>query len=248
MAFSFTFFIYNGQRLFRLRQKLLQPESIGERLQWVIKHKTPITIFSIIFGLIGLVCSFFINPYCFIILIPMGGLSIFYVVPVFPKSPPLRELPYLKIAVIGLVWSIAIVWLPFLDAPKQITHGFDFQYLIQSTIICSIPVFFFVVAITLPFDIRDIEFDKISNLKTIPQFLGVKKAKVLSEILLVGSIFLFYNLPIGSYFYSLLVGHIITMAIIAFTSKKRKELFFAGLIEGTVLILYGCVLITALIP
>jgi 4-hydroxybenzoate polyprenyltransferase len=241
MVFSFTFFTYNGQRLVRLRIKILQPENIGDRLKWVIKYQNPLTFFSIAFGIIGLVCTYFINPYCFIALIPMGALSVFYVFPIIPfysKSPTLREIPYLKIIFIGIVWSIAIVWIPLIDTkfPIGMATPNTFYALFQN--------FLFVIAITLPFDIRDIQFDKLNKLKTIPQILGSKKTVLLSELLLVGSILLLAISDIKlQHFYALLIGHIITMVIIALTTEKRKELFFAGIIEGTVLILYGCVLI-----
>ena len=241
MVFSFTLFTYNGQRLFRLRQKLLQPDSIGERLKWIIKHKTLLTFFTVLFGCIGLICSYFINPYCFIILIPMGGFSIFYVVPIIPfykNSPSLRDLPYLKIFIIGLVWSIAIVWLPLIDTKFGI--GLDINLFIS-----LLQNFLFVIAITLPFDIRDVKFDESNNLKTIPQLIGIKQTTALSILLLLISIFLLEVLPIKiHHYYALMIGYMITIIIIAFTTEKRKELFFAGLVEGTVLILYCCVTIT----
>jgi len=244
MVFSFTFFTYNGQRLYRLNQKILQPENLGERLLWIIRHKTILTIFTALSGFIGLLCTFFINPYCFLILIPMGGLSIFYVIPIIPfykKSPSLRDIPYLKIIVIGITWAIAIVWLPMVDIKFHIGMN-------PSTLLFSIlQVFFFVFAITIPFDVRDIKFDKLNHLKTIPRLIGIKGSVIFSEIILIGSIFLLYNLPVvGAYFYPLLIGHVITMLIIAFTNEKRNEIFFAGLVEGTVFILYSCVLITNL--
>jgi 4-hydroxybenzoate polyprenyltransferase len=240
MVFSFTFFTYNGQRLFRLRKKLLQPENISERLQWVIKNKAPLTYFSMFFGIVGMSCTYFINPYCFIILIPMGGLSIFYVIPIIPfysKSPTLRDLPYLKIFIIGFVWSIAIVWLPIMD-----TH---FEFISTSKfVIALIQNFLFVLAITLPFDIRDVKFDKSNNLKTIPQLVGLKQATILSVLILLLSVLLLIQLPISyNHFFGLIIGHILTILVIAFTNEKRKELFFAGLIEGSVIILYLCVLI-----
>ncbi len=242
MVFSFTFFTYNGQRLFRLKKKILQPDKIGERLQWVIKYKTPLTFFTAVFGLTGLVCTYFIGPYCFIILIPMGIISIFYVVPLIPfysKSPALRELPYLKILLIALVWSLIIIWLPHLTSP------FSSTTISGSLELPQLQVFLFVIAITLPFDIRDIEFDKTNQLKTIPQFLGIKKTILLSEILLLGAITLSFFLNLKTHhFYALIIGYLITMIMIAFTNKKRKELFFAGLIEGSVIVLYLCVLIS----
>jgi 4-hydroxybenzoate polyprenyltransferase len=240
MVFSFTFFTYNSQRLFRLRKKLLHPENISERLQWVIKNKALLTYFSVFFGMVGLSCTYFINPYSFIILLPMGGLSLFYVIPIIPfysKSPTLRDLPYLKIFIIGFVWSIAIVWLPIMD-----TH-FEFVST-NKFIIALIQNFLFVIAITLPFDIRDVKFDKSNNLKTIPQLIGLKRAILLSVLLLLSSMLLLKLITISyNHFFGLMIGSVLTILIIAFTNEKRKELFFAGLIEGTVLILYSCVLI-----
>ncbi len=241
MVFSFTFFTYNGQRLIRLKEKLIHPENLGERLRWVIKYKTVLTIFSILFGVAGIICSFYIHPSSWLILIPMGILSTTYVIPIIPfykNCPSLRDLPYTKIFVIGLVWSLIIVWLPLLDS----------QYLLQidmKLIMALIQNFLFIIAITIPFDIRDLEFDKQTNLKTIPRKIGVLNSILFSEILLIGSIvMLYFILPNHAHFYGLLAGHLVTMLLITLTNTKRKELFFAGLIEGTVLILYFSVLIT----
>jgi len=237
MVFSFTFFTYNGQRLYRLNQKIIEKEKLGKRLKWVIKHKVHLTISSIIFGLIGLLCTFFIDSYCFLILIPMGGLSVFYVIPLIPfikKTPSIREVPYLKIIAIGITWSIAIVWLPIVDT--QFYLGME-PFILMLGII---QVFLFVFAITLPFDIRDIRFDKLTNLKTIPRLIGSKNAILFSELLLVGSIVILHFLPIGNFIYPMVIGHIITMLIIGFTTEKRNEIFYAGLVEGTVIFLYGC--------
>ncbi len=243
MVFSFTFFTYNGQRLYRLNQKIIEKNNLGKRLKWVIKHQISLTISSVIFGLIGLLCTLFIDSYCFLILIPMGGLSIFYVIPLIPiykGSSSLREIPYLKIIVIGITWSIAIIWLPMMDT--RYTVGMD-----TSTLVISLlQVFLYVFAITLPFDVRDIKFDKITHIKTIPRLIGVKNTIVFSEILLATSVLLIYFLPVGLYFYPLILGHIITMIIIAFTNERRNELFYAGWIEGSVIILYTCVLISDL--
>jgi 4-hydroxybenzoate polyprenyltransferase len=161
MVFSFTFFTYNGQRLYRLNQKVIEKNKLGERLKWVIRHKIALTISSVIFGLIGLLCTLFIDSYCFLILIPMGGLSIFYVIPLIPiykKSPSLRDIPYLKIIVIGITWSIAIVWLPMVDTRYSV--GMLSLHLTFSLL----QVFLYVFAITLPFDIRDMKFDKLTHI------------------------------------------------------------------------------------
>ncbi len=243
MVFSFTFFTYNGQRIYRLNKKIIEKDKLSERLKWVIKHKTPLALSSLIFGLIGLMCTLFIDVYCFLILIPMGGLSIFYVLPLIPfykNSPSLRDVPYIKIIAIGITWAIAIVWLPMVDT--QYYLGMNSITLLFA----ALQAFLFVIAITLPFDVRDIKFDELTNLKTIPRLIGIKKTVIFSELLLSGSIVLLYYLPIGFYFYPMVLGIIITMLIIGFTTEKRNEIFYAGLVEGTVIILYCCVIITSL--
>lgn len=244
MVFSFTYFTYNGQRLYRLNQSIIDKNNLSKRLKWVIKNKIPLTISSVIFGLIGLLCTLFIDPYCYLLLIPMGGLSFFYVIPLIPiykSSPSLRDIPYLKIIVIGITWSIAIVWLPMIDT--RFFVGMDTSNLFLSLL----QVFLFVFAITLPFDVRDIKFDQLTQLKTIPRLIGINNSVIFSELILAGSIFIFPFSPIGTYFYPLIIGYVITMLIILFTNENRNEFFYAGLIEGTVLILYCCVLISSLL-
>ena len=121
----------------------------------------------------------------------------------------------------------------------------DFLHFSQKIGLTLLQNFLFIIAITLPFDVRDLKFDEKTNLKTIPRLIGVKGTILFAELLLVGSITLLYILlPNPIHFYGLLIGHLITMFLILFTAEKRTELFFAGLVEGTVLILYFSVLIT----
>jgi 4-hydroxybenzoate polyprenyltransferase len=241
MVFSFTFFTYNGQRLIRLKEKLIHPENLSKGIKWTIKHKIILSVFCIFSGIVGMICSLYIHPTSWLILIPMGILSTTYVIPIIPfykNCPSLRDLPYLKIFIIGLVWSLIIVGLPMLDTQSILKIN-------TKLILALTQNFLFIIAITLPFDVRDLKFDEIINLKTIPRLIGVKNSILLAEILLLISIIiLFFLLPNLAHFYGLLIGHLITMFLILLTTQKRKELFFTGLIEGTVLLLYFSVLIT----
>jgi len=184
MIFSFTFFTYNGQRIFRIKKELKHPDKIGNRLKWVIKHNRLLTFFSITFGLIGLVCVYYVNLYCWIILVPMGTLSALYVIPVIPfkpNSPTLRQVPFLKIFVIALVWSIIIIGIPMLDTEHV---NFKENVAIYLFILALLQVFFFVIGITIPFDIRDINYDREDNLKTIPTVFGIKKSLLIAILFL----------------------------------------------------------------
>ena len=112
----------------------------------------------------------------------------------------------------------------------------------------GIAFFLFILAITLPFDIRDLRYDLAANVKTIPAKIGVKKTIVLAELLLVVFMILKYyqlNLNHISYeqFTATSIAFFITAILIAFSSPKRPELFFSGLIEGTMILMYLAVLI-----
>ena len=241
MVFCFTFFTYNLQRIIKFRSKLNTTEQLGERLTWVINNVKYLTISSLFLGLVGSICVFYINQNCWFVLIPMGLLSFFYVIPFLPlknKSLTLRQVPYLKIFIIAIVWSIIIVALPIIDS-------YSLNFIRKNSLVFYLAlfhVFSFIIGITVPFDIRDIKYDRQDHLKTIPTAIGIKKSMYLSEVFLLLSLsstyLIFGNTPV---FIGLLLGHIATMIMVYFSNEKREELFFAGLIEGSVIILYLCV-------
>lgn len=114
-------------------------------------------------------------------LLPIGVLTLFYVVP-FRGNLSLRIVSGLKLFLIAFCWAFVTVFLPLLDADISINLDICITFLQR---------FFFVAAITLPFDIRDLQYDN-SSLKTIPQVFGEAKAKrigILFLMLFVGLIF-----------------------------------------------------------
>ena len=97
-------------------------------------------------------------------------LTLLYAIPFlsgFHKN--LREVSYLKIVVVALVWSGFTVLIPVLDA------GIEFSI---QLVLVAIQRFLIVVVLILPFDIRDVKYDAIS-LQTIPKKIGVEKTKKL---------------------------------------------------------------------
>lgn len=115
--------------------------------------------------------------------IPFILLTVLYAVPFlsgFDKN--LREISYLKIIVVALVWSGFTVLIPLVDAHIEISIDVVFLLLQR---------FLIVVVLILPFDIRDLKFDAIS-LQTIPKKIGIKKTKKLGLMLLFFSLVLEY--------------------------------------------------------
>ncbi|MEO9569771.1 MAG: hypothetical protein ABJH82_03860 [Polaribacter sp.] len=115
--------------------------------------------------------------------IPFTLITILYAVPFlsgFDKN--LRQVSYLKIIAVALVWSGFTVLIPLVDANKEI---------ILNVYLLMLQRFLIVVVLILPFDIRDVMYDAIS-LQTIPKKIGIEKTKKLGLIMLIFSLVLEY--------------------------------------------------------
>ncbi len=104
-----------------------------------------------------------------------GLLSILYALPVLPKYKNLRSLGVLKIFIVALVWMGFTVILPLVDEGMQVKWD-DVLLMMQR--------FLLVLALILPFEIRDMKFDA-PEMRTVPQRLGVKGCLKFGYILTV---------------------------------------------------------------
>jgi 4-hydroxybenzoate polyprenyltransferase len=115
--------------------------------------------------------------------LPFCLLTFLYAVPFlsgFHKN--LRQISFLKIIVVALVWAGFTVLLPVFDSSEEITINVVFL---------AIQRFLLVIVLILPFDIRDVKYDAIS-LQTIPKRIGVEKTKKLGLALMIFSLILEY--------------------------------------------------------
>ncbi len=105
----------------------------------------------------------------------LGAFTVFYAIPIPGEGKSLRSLPGLKIFIIGVVWAGSTVLLPLIDAG---------EYLSIDLLVDFFQRFMLVMVLTLPFEIRDLNFDD-ERLGTIPQKLGVYKTKVFGSVLMI---------------------------------------------------------------
>jgi len=101
---------------------------------------------------------------------------------------------------------------------------------------------FFVLAITIPFDIRDLSFDSLS-MKTIPQIFGVKKSIYLSlSFLVIFEILSILSFVISDFHFSLLVALLLSSLyagiLITKCHRQSHEYFFGYLMESSSLLMY----------
>src|SRR5690606_32985562 len=92
----------------------------------------------------------------------------------------LRGIPFLKLFLIAFVWAGSSIGL------LLVVHHSLIQY-----VYLFLAVMLFVIGITIPFDIRDKITDE-SELKTIPQSIGLNSSKIVSVFCLMLSGLLFY--------------------------------------------------------
>jgi len=152
-------------------------------------------------------------------------ITFLYAMPLLPKrlfvdqSKQLRSISGLKVYIIALVWAGVTVGLPLLNA----NYHFD-----QAIILMGVQRFLFVLALMLPFEIRDLKYDSL-KLATIPQQIGLIRTKQLGILLLVGFVVLEciqYFADVKSLLILISIA-VITAAFIVF-SKVEQSVYYSG--------------------
>ena len=169
--FLMTFFIYGLNKLTDINEDAI---NTPERAK-LIKKIEPIFKFSLVSSfilalLLSSLANFLALP---ILLFPLVSGTL-YSVKFFPNLPRLKDILGVKNIIIALAWAICSTLLPAIFLPEK-------RYI---AIIAVFYLFFlkgFINAVL--FDIRDIEGDRISGVRTIPVVFGRQKTKNLLLIL-----------------------------------------------------------------
>lgn len=224
--FSFfgTLFVYNFSRLLHI---YFNVKKYNSRSKFIHQHKKKIEIITFISFCFGVYLAFNFSKTTFFYLLPVSVIAVLYSIPLYGYR--LRDVPGLKLFLIGAIWTFVTVIIPVVES-KMIMNNFFWSICLQR--------FLFLIAITIPFDIRDLLFDDF-KIKTIPMVFGIKKAKIISlfalgfaEILLVVQ----YLTSDGYTFLeaaSLFVTYEITALIIYFCDLNKNEKYYSILIEGS---------------
>jgi len=94
-----------------------------------------------------------------------------YTLPVLPKAKNLRSWGGFKIFVVAIVWAGAPVLLPALSAKLMISWDVGIEIFQR---------FILVLILLVPFEIRDLKYDK-EELRTLPQRFGVTNSKIVGS-------------------------------------------------------------------
>jgi hypothetical protein len=124
----------------------------------------------------------------------------------------IRRIPLLKVFYVGLVWALMNCWLTLPEF--------------------NIPIFFisffFITALVLPFDIRDM---KVDTVKTFPTIIGVQNTKYIAYLLVfISTILSVFYLELN-YSIAFFLSSIITYILIYFSENERSDSYFSFWIE-----------------
>jgi 4-hydroxybenzoate polyprenyltransferase len=241
LVFCCTLFTYNFQRLVRFRNKKIA--RLSERHQWIEDQRDYLIVLTVL-SFVGMFTGLLMidNGQVIYLLVPLGLISTGYVMTVFGKGSTrfsLRDIPTMKIIFIAFTWAGATVTLPLFDR-----FGWEAFTNVQGLLL-FVERFLFIIAITIPFDVRDLSFDHESK-KTIPQLLGTKRALLLAVVLLLISVLIaLFRVQIGALSMATLTGlaisGILSVLLILRSTEKRDEIFYTGWMDGTMVFQFLCV-------
>lgn len=218
-----TWLVYNFQRMYKSKHY-----ETNERLQWVQNNFRGLLYSSALFLFINALSYIWFggikNWSALAFLLGCALVSFFYVVKI--KHINLREIPLMKIHWVAQSWVLILILFPWLNEGVWVENGVFFL----------IAIYFYVFAVTIPFDIRDVKYDQKYQ-KTLPITLGILTSKIIAGTMLGISAFILYHFFNKLNFEWILLA-ITVQAVLIFNAKpQRSDLYFNGWIDGGISIL-----------
>jgi 4-hydroxybenzoate polyprenyltransferase len=238
LAFLFfsTLLVYN---LSMLLSKPKEPQkSPFKRVRWIFSHhRLTISITLIAFLSIIPISVWHLSFLSQLLMAFIGLIALAYNFPFLKlndKKIRLRNLPGIKLFLIGMVWATSCVLLPII----QIDSTSAISIPITETLLLVAKRFLFICAITIPFDIRDLFQDKLYELKTIPVMLGEKKAWLFCQALLVLYLVLLilFTKELNLNVIGLALTIFLTGWLIFKSNIKRNEYYYFFFLDGTMIL------------
>jgi 4-hydroxybenzoate polyprenyltransferase len=233
VIFFSTLLDYNFHRL---RAVSNNPEANGiGKLKWSSGHLKLVKLLIII-AFTGFVISLFYSGFEILyLLLPLAFLSLLYSFTYTGKRKQnfrLLRIPGMKTILIAFIWTTATVFVPVLQSESAINYS-------NIVMLCA-ERFTFIFAIAIPFDIRDVETDRLSLLKTIPIHFGESNAIKISNIALLLSLliagFHYFDTKMIFILPTYVISIFITLFFINTKTLKNAAFYHHGILDGCILL------------
>ncbi|HET8963389.1 MAG TPA: UbiA family prenyltransferase [Chitinophagales bacterium] len=230
-VFTSTLFTYLFIRLASM-DRIKMYESSGRR-NFLLHGSNWLIILTVLSAIATGILFFILPKFIQYVLIVPGVISVLYGLPVFKKNgtwKKLRDVGVSKIFMIAFVWAFTGAILPAIR---------DLNWEINWWLFAA--DFLFIFAITIPFDIKDLESDALHNVKTIPFYIGKELSYTLALVLLfiAGVCYAFAAQTLSvKVLPPLTIAVIITGILLYATRYSKNNLIYFGWIDGTILLQY----------
>ncbi len=232
---------YNFHRLVTLLWR--KEDLANEKYRWVRENRDLFYTMTIL-AFLGFIWSVsMLNVIALLVVAPFALITFFYSIPVVKinkKSYRLRDIPLLKLFLVAIVWSVLTVLLPVVQANQS------FEVLQIGLILLE--RFLFAFAITLPFDIRDMQNDRLDGVITIPMRIGVERSTQLTNVILVLFVFVaLVHYGFNSIFFvipALILSSLVTLFFVNLKSLRSSKFYYNGILDGSILIQGALVMIS----
>lgn len=164
-----TFFQYNLHRLITTRR---YKGGDHPTVVWSRKHPFILTMFCLVSGGAAAILFFPLTRGAINALVPLMLMSALYEIPLFNvdgKRIKLRNVWFFKTILLVLTWTFTTVLLPYLQYDLNI-YTTDFALLFVKRLLL-------IAALAVVFDIRDFDYDRAENVKTIPVLFGIMRSR-----------------------------------------------------------------------
>lgn len=222
-VFFSTLFIYN---LGYYQAVLFDDLGQREASKWM-KENRSYWIFSMLISLI--VIAYIFSSYTLIVqltILILTGISIAYVlhtVNLLGFQFSIRNIPMLKTMIVSAIWSLVTILPQVMD--NELYENSVYLLLLAER-------FFFILPITLMFDIRDHKSDPLA-LKTFPKIIGIFNTKVMAIFsLILAYVFLMQIDIANSIKLSMVIVYLLMLVTIIKSSDQRNELYYSAWFDG----------------
>lgn len=241
-VFFGSFFLYNFHRLYKI--EYIPEHQLEERHYWVLKHSKKIKLSMTLSVLLMMTVMPYFNEGTLVALLPAGIISVGYTIPIFPTENGwrrFRDIPLIKPLIIASVVAYLTLAFPVFDQ-------WGFQAVCRPLLVgLFIERMFFLLAVTIPFDLRDLQSDTDSGTTTLATYLGFKAAKKVGLLaLFVWIALVVVNKYLDHYsarqaLVLVLLGLLLVYGYIK-TEQNNSDMFYVLCFEGSIL-LYALALI-----
>jgi len=220
-----------------------------KRVRWFFAHYKLMVSITVVSAMLLLPLFFLVSAQSRLLLVFLSILSLGYGLPLFSVGKQkfgLRNIPGLKLLLIGLTWALSIVLLPILE----VQHIHHITIPKTDILLLTAKRFLFITAMAIPFDIRDLFQDRKLGLKTVPVVFGEQNAYLLCQILLAGYLvllFLFRNHGFDTNFFALTLTILLAGWLIFRSKFEKNEYYYFFYVDGVLILQYVLMVIFGMI-